>query len=116
MKKQHTVPEAKHQIANYFAQAAREDHATSARLVAKARTLAMKHRLKLPKELKRQYCNHCYAHFVPGKTYRVRTHEGMVVYTCFTCGACTRFSYKKQQQKKRKEKATKSSLLIRTQA
>ena len=102
MKKQHSATEAKRQIANYFAQAAREGHAISARLVAKARTLAMKHRLKLPKEFKRQYCNHCYAFFVPGKNYRVRTHEGTVVYTCFTCGTHTRFSYKKQQQLKRK--------------
>jgi len=60
------------------------------RLVRKARNLAMSRRLKLPKELKRRFCKHCYAFFFPGKTVRIRTRQGKVIYYCFACKKFTR--------------------------
>ena len=54
------------------------------RYVELARKIAMKVNLKLPKEYKRKYCKHCNTYFQKGN-YRVRTKNGYVVYTCFTC-------------------------------
>ena len=54
------------------------------RYVTLARTLAMKVNLRIPKEFKRKYCKHCYTYFT-SENYRVRTKNGFVVYTCFTC-------------------------------
>ena len=64
--------------------------ADSNRFVKKARNLAMSRRLKLPKELKRRFCKHCYAFFVPGKTVRIRTRQGKVIYYCLACKKFTR--------------------------
>ncbi len=106
MKKQCTAHEALQQIKQYFTQAHTKDQQKGKLIIQKARKLAMKHRIKLPKELKRQYCAHCYTFFIPGKNYRVRTAEGRVVYTCLCCGKHTRFSYITQQKIKRKLKHT----------
>ena len=62
-----------------------EDKAWANRLVGKARRAAMKVKLKMPRELKRKYCKHCYAFLMPGVNARVRTARGKVVISCFDC-------------------------------
>ncbi len=59
--------------------------------VAKARRIAMKHRLRLPRELKRSFCSHCYRFLRPGVNLRVRTKDNKVVYTCLVCKQHMRF-------------------------
>lgn len=60
------------------------------RYVELARKLAMKVNLRIPRSLKRTYCKHCSNYFKQGN-YRVRTKNGYVVYTCFTCKKYSKF-------------------------
>ena len=63
----------------------------SNRYVELARRIAMRQRIRIAKELRRQYCHHCYSFLVPGKNMRVRVHRGNVVVTCHSCNKKTRF-------------------------
>ncbi|MBI5066016.1 ribonuclease P [Candidatus Woesearchaeota archaeon] len=71
--------------------------------VRKARNLAMKHRMRLPLELRRKFCKDCYSYLVPGTNSRVRTKEGKVVITCFECKGFTRIPHIKEIKEKRKQ-------------
>jgi len=53
-----------------------EHPAWSNRYVELARKIAMRQRVRIDRELRRQYCHHCYAFLVPGKNMRVRVHSG----------------------------------------
>jgi len=55
------------------------------------RKLAMKLRLRLPREVKHSYCKHCKQPFIPGKNCRVRTRDGKLVYYCMHCKNYTRY-------------------------
>jgi ribonuclease P protein subunit RPR2 len=57
-----------------------------------ARKSAMKVNLKLPKELKRKFCKHCYFYLVPGKNSRVRLNKNRIIYYCFNCKKYMRFN------------------------
>ena len=59
----------------------------SNRYVALSRRIAMRQRVRIDREFRRQYCHHCYAFLVPGQNMRVRVHRGNVV---VTCGICTK--------------------------
>ena len=63
--------------------AARPDDAH--RYVALARKIAMKVKTKIPVELKRRYCKHCYHYLLSGVNARVRTRDGKVVISCLDC-------------------------------
>ena len=63
----------------------------SNRYVELARRIAMRQRIRIAKELRRQFCHHCYSFLVPGKNMRVRVHRGNVVVTCHSCNKKTRF-------------------------
>ena len=58
--------------------------------VKKARRIAMKVNLPMPKEYKRRYCKHCNNYFQSGN-YRVRTRNKMVVYYCLNCKKYMKF-------------------------
>jgi ribonuclease P protein subunit RPR2 len=60
-----------------------------------ARKMAMKYRVKIPTNLKRRFCKHCYSYFKQGKTCRVRLNKGKMVYYCLKCKKYTRIPYKK---------------------
>lgn len=66
------------------------------RYVTLARKLAMKYKVRIPKELKRKFCKHCYKYLMPGKNCRIRTKEGKVVYYCLNCKKFMRFPCKPQ--------------------
>jgi len=63
----------------------------SDRYVTLARKIAMRQRIRIPRELRRQYCHHCDTYLVPGRNMRVRVHRGNVVVTCRTCNKHTRY-------------------------
>ena len=66
------------------------------RYVNLARKIAMKVRIRIPKELKRKYCKHCYKFLMPGKNSRVRTREGKVIISCLECKKFMRIVIKKK--------------------
>lgn len=55
------------------------------RYVSLARKIAMKVKPRIPLELKRRYCKHCYKYLMPGVNARIRTREGKVVISCLEC-------------------------------
>lgn len=57
----------------------------SNRYVAIARKIAMRQRVRIDRPFRWQFCRHCSAFLVPGKTSRVRVHGGRVVVTCLAC-------------------------------
>jgi len=62
------------------------------RYVRRARRIAERNRLPLPKRFKRFSCDRCDRYLVPGRTARVRTRSGHVVVTC-DCGEQARYPY-----------------------
>lgn len=89
---------AKERIAELFRLAEEvfdEDEELADRYIGLARKISMRYKVRIPKELKKRFCKHCYSYLVPGKNCRVRTHEGKVVYYCMKCGEVMRFPYRK---------------------
>jgi ribonuclease P protein subunit RPR2 len=74
-------------------EAAREGRDERAReYVRRARRVAERHRLRLPRRFKRFTCDACDAYLRPGVNARVRLRDGHVVVTC-DCGAQSRHPY-----------------------
>jgi ribonuclease P protein subunit RPR2 len=85
---------AKERISELFVQARRafaEHPERSNRYVQLARKIAMRQRVRIEREQRRQYCHHCYAFLVPGNNMRVRVHNGNVVVTCGSCNKKMRY-------------------------
>ena len=85
---------AKERISVLFDQAKQafaEHPERSNRYVDLARKIAMRQRVRIDRELRRQYCHHCYAFLVPGRNMRVRVHRGNVVVTCGSCNKKMRY-------------------------
>lgn len=85
---------AKERINELFAQAKQafaEHPERSNRYVELARRIAMRQRVRIDREFRRQYCHHCYAFLVPGSNMRVRVHDGNVVVTCGSCNKKMRY-------------------------
>lgn len=88
---------AKQRIGRLFAMAAeayakRPDLAD--RYVDIARRISMRHRVSIPRELKRNVCKECYSYLRPGSNARIRTDGQNVVITCLKCGGIRRYPYK----------------------
>ena len=60
--------------------------------VRRARRVAERQRLSLPRQLTRFTCDHCDAYLIPGRNARIRTRDGHVVVTC-DCGTQARYPY-----------------------
>ena len=69
--------------------------------VKQARKTAMKVRLKVPKEYKRQYCKHCNTYLTPEKNQRVRVRNKKVIILCKSCKKFTRIPITKKKTKKK---------------
>lgn len=54
------------------------------RYVMLAKKMAMRFNVKIPKELKKRYCHHCYSYFTP-KNCRTRIKRGTRVVYCLKC-------------------------------
>jgi len=74
-------------------EAVREGHEERAReYVRRARRIAERQRLRLPRTFVHSICRACDAYLVPGRNARVRTQSGHVVVTC-DCGVQSRHPY-----------------------
>ena len=79
---------AQERIKTLFQEAAKsfsKNQSLSHRYVALARKIAMKVKTRIPPELKRKFCKHCYKYLRPGANCRIRTREGKVVIYCLEC-------------------------------
>lgn len=73
--------------------AATEGHDQRARrYVRRARRIAERNRLELPRDFTRFTCDRCDAYLRPGRNARVRLQDGHVVVTC-DCGNHARYPY-----------------------
>lgn len=68
----------------------------SHRYVALARKIAMKVKTKIPTELKRRFCKHCYKFLKPGANCRIRTRKGRLVIFCRECKKYMRIPLKRK--------------------
>jgi ribonuclease P protein subunit RPR2 len=78
------------ELAREAAADCRDDRARE--YVRRARRVAERNRLTLPRTFRRFTCDRCDAYLRPGKNARVRTRDGHVVVTC-DCGTHTRHPY-----------------------
>lgn len=62
------------------------------RYVGRARRIAERNRLELPREFVRFTCDSCDRYLRPGRNARVRVEDGRVALTC-DCGEITRHPY-----------------------
>ena len=88
---------AQERIAVLFGQAEKafaEDPGRSDRYVDLARRIAMRQRVRIPREFRRRFCHHCYTFLVPGANMRVRVHRGVVLVTCRACKRSMRYRVK----------------------
>ena len=74
-----------------------KDKALAHRYVTLARKIAMKVKIRIPLELKRKYCKHCYKFLMPGVNSRIRTRDGKVIISCLECKKFTRIPIKKKK-------------------
>ena len=66
------------------------------RYVDLARKIAMKVNLRLPRDLKRKFCKHCYSYLKSGVNSRTRIHKNRVVIYCMNCKKYTRIPLTKK--------------------
>ena len=87
----------------------RSDKNLTNKLIKLARKIAMKVRMRLPLNYKRQYCKHCYSYQTPGTNQRVRIQNKKVVLKCQECNKFTRIPITpKRKQTKTKKKGSKN--------
>ncbi|MFC7073597.1 ribonuclease P protein component 4 [Halovenus rubra] len=67
--------------------------ARAQRYVRRAKRIAERNRLRLPREFIRFTCDRCETYLIPGTNARVRLQDGHVVSTC-DCGEQHRHPYK----------------------
>lgn len=71
-----------------------KEPALADRYVALARKIQTRFKVRMPRELKGRFCKKCGAFWAPGKTVRIRTREGKVVYFCLRCKSYRRIQTK----------------------
>ena len=76
----------------------KQDPMMSKRYVYLARRMGMRHRVRIPAELKRRVCKECGAYLVPGANCRVRIKNNMIITMCMDCGRLMRKPYSKTGQ------------------
>ncbi len=67
----------------------------SSRYAALARRMGMRHRVRLPRELRQKVCRSCNSYLVPGSTSRVRLQKNNICITCLKCGKAMRYPHKR---------------------
>ena len=87
---------AKDRIIELFSQAElrfKKNPELSDRYIEIARKISMKYKVKIPRELKKRFCKHCYKYLVPGTNSRVRLTKSKLVYYCNSCKKYMRYPY-----------------------
>ncbi|HOS81602.1 MAG TPA: ribonuclease P protein component 4 [Methanolinea sp.] len=90
---------ARERIAILFEQARKAfplDPALADRYVSLARKISMKHRVRLDREFRRQFCHHCHRFLAPGANARVRIYRGRVTVTCLACHRQMRYPLRRR--------------------
>ncbi len=67
-----------------------DNYDLSRRYIELARKIAMKYRIKIPREQKRKFCKKCLYPYRHDRV-RVRIKKGRVIVTCLNCGYVRRF-------------------------
>jgi len=83
----------------------REEPALAQRYAVIARKIAMRAKLRLPREYRRLVCRHCKSFIYPGVNCRVRVQqrrEPHVVITCLVCGKHMRISLRSRREAKKR--------------
>ena len=62
-----------------------KDYELARRYVELAKRIAMRYRVRIPKELKMTYCKKCLYPYREGR-FRVRIRKSRVIVTCLNCG------------------------------
>ncbi|MCP3682496.1 MAG: ribonuclease P [bacterium] len=91
---------ARERILKLFSEADKafkKDPKLANRYVHMARKIAMRYKVRIPPELKRRFCKHCYCFLVPSKNCRVRLIKKKVTYYCMSCKKYMRFPYLKKR-------------------
>jgi len=92
---------SKERIKKLFSQAdkvSKKNTSLANRYVTLARKIAMKTKVKIPTELKRKFCKHCYKYFSP-KNSRTRIHKHTAIIYCENCRKYTRIPLKQKRYK-----------------
>jgi ribonuclease P protein subunit RPR2 len=61
-----------------------------------ARRISMRNLVRIPDNLKRKFCKHCYVYLLPDANCRIRIHNKKVIIYCKGCNKFTRIPIKKQ--------------------
>lgn len=61
------------------------DYELARRYIELAKRIAMRYRVRIPRELKVFYCKKCLYPYRAGK-FRVRVRKSRVIFTCLNCG------------------------------
>ena len=88
---------AKEQIDKYFLIAEKifsTNKPLANRYITLARKVSMKVKVRIPIELKRRFCKHCYKYLVPNKNSLIRIRNSKVIITCYECKKFTRIPIK----------------------
>ncbi len=96
---------ARERIGKLFSEASKafgDDPLLSKRYVEIARRISSKHKVRIPRELRRRFCRRCNAYFVPSRSVRVRLKGQKMVYTCLECRGITRLPYLREKRLLRK--------------
>lgn len=83
----------------------REEPELAQRYVQIARRVAMRTRLRMPREYRHMICRHCKSFIYPGVNCRVRAQrrrEPHMVVTCLECGKQTRIMLKPRKTEEKK--------------
>ena len=97
---------AKEQIKKYFSMAEKvffTNKSLANRYITLARKVSMKVKTRIPIELKRRFCKHCYKYLIPNKNSSVRIRKGKVIITCYECKKFTRIPVKSKKIKTNKK-------------
>jgi len=73
------------------------------RYVTLARKIAMKVNVRIPRDLKKKYCKHCYKFLMPGVNCRIRVKDKTIVCYCFNCKKYMRLPLKGYKTKSEKQ-------------
>ena len=68
-----------------------------------ARKVSMKARVRIPSDLKKKFCKHCYRFLKPGVNCRVRTKNEKVIYYCLNCKKYMRFPFLREKKARKKK-------------
>ena len=79
----------------------KEDKLLANRYIEIARKIAMKYKVRIPSDLQKQFCKHCYRFLMPNVNCRIRRHDKKVVYYCLECKHFMRFPYTKEKKTKK---------------